>query len=151
MIDVSERGRAILRLAAAALGGAFVAWSFQPVGLWWLSWVGVAVLFVALLGRPSWRITVGTAVLWGFTTAMIALPWISEFVGAMPYVALSVTLGLMQIPGILLARFILGADLPWPPPSDRVGPPGSRDGFPNPDPPYNTKQPTTMKSFPTYG
>lgn len=114
MIDASERGRAILRLAAAALGGAFVAWSFQPVGLWWLSWVGGAVLFVALLGRPSWRITVGMAVLWGFTTAMIALPWISEFVGAMPYVALSVTMGLMQIPGILLARFILGADLPWP-------------------------------------
>ena len=110
----SGRGLVLARLALSALGAAFVAWSFQPVGLWWLSWLGVAMLLIALLGRPSWRVTIAMAVIWGFTTAMIALPWISEFVGAMPYVALSVTLGLMQIPGILLARFILGASLPWP-------------------------------------
>ncbi|MFC3850918.1 apolipoprotein N-acyltransferase [Corynebacterium hansenii] len=125
MIHLRKRGPVLIRFAAAAVGGAFVAWSFQPVGLWWLAWLGVAGLLVALLGRPSWGATVGMAVIWGFTTSMIALPWISEFVGAMPYVALSVTLGLMQIPGVLLARFILGADgrgtgprtpaaVPWP-------------------------------------
>lgn len=102
--------RTVLRLLAAAAAGACVAWSFQPAGLWWLSVAGLAVLFTALLGRPSWKVTVGMAVLFGFATAMIALPWISEFVGAMPYVALSVTLGLLQIPGIALARAILGAD-----------------------------------------
>ena len=108
-------GKLVLaRFLLTAIGGAFVAWSFQPFGLWWLGWAGVAMLFVALLGGPSWRATVGLAVVWGFVTAMIALPWIAEFVGAMPYVALAVTLGLMQIPGVLLARFILGADLPWP-------------------------------------
>ena len=86
-------GKLVLaRFLLTAIGGAFVAWSFQPFGLWWLGWAGVAMLFVALLGRPSWRATVGLAVVWGFVTAMIALPWIAEFVGAMPYVALAVTL-----------------------------------------------------------
>ena len=40
----SGRGLVLARLALSALGAAFVAWSFQPVGLWWLSWLGVAML-----------------------------------------------------------------------------------------------------------
>ncbi|MFD5868709.1 apolipoprotein N-acyltransferase [Corynebacterium sp. NPDC060344] len=114
MTRISGRGLIALRLAAAALGAAFVAWSFQPLGLWWLAWLGVSMLLVALLGRPSWRVTVAMSVISGATTALIALPWISEFVGAMPYGALSVTLGLMQIPGVALARFILGSAAAWP-------------------------------------
>ncbi|WP_295628453.1 apolipoprotein N-acyltransferase [uncultured Corynebacterium sp.] len=106
----SGRLAALARIALAAVGGAFVAWSFQPIGLWWLAWIGVAGLLVALLGRPSWWTTAGIAVAWGFTTAMIALPWIASFVGTVPYVALAVVLGLMQIPGIAVARAILGAD-----------------------------------------
>ena len=60
----SGRGLVLARLALSALGAAFVAWSFQPVGLWWLSWLGVAMLLIALLGRPSWRVTIAMAVIW---------------------------------------------------------------------------------------
>lgn len=117
--------RALVRLVAAGLGGLCVFASFQPLGLWWLGWFGVAILLAALLGRPSWRVTVAMAVVFGFATSMAALPWIAAFVGTMPYVALSVTLGIMAIPGVVLARLILGADggtaggghsrgIPWP-------------------------------------
>lgn len=117
--------RAFYRLTLAAASGAAVYYSYEPHGVWWLGVLGIALFFFSLTPWPaSWNRVVGAprgtrlgpsggfGALLAFTHALFCylylLPWIGEFVGPMPYVALAVTLALYAIPtgifGALAAR-----------------------------------------------
>ena len=99
----SRRGCAcaLARGAVAALGGAAVYASYEPVGLWVGGILGVFLLCVALAPWPArWSAPLG---LWGgaglgfvhsAVLCALTLPWIGHFVGALPYIALCVVLSL---------------------------------------------------------
>lgn len=117
--------RAFLRFTLAAASGAAVYASYEPHGIALLGIIGVASFFLALSPWPaSWNRFVGAPLgtrlgpsggfgaLLGFVHALFCylflLPWIGEFVGALPYVALAVACALYAIPlgvfGVLAAR-----------------------------------------------
>ncbi|PRQ12108.1 apolipoprotein N-acyltransferase [Corynebacterium sp. 13CS0277] len=100
-----------VRMLLAAVGGVGVYLSFAPHGLWPLGIVGMAVFLAAAApwgGRPlsaGGGLVVGLA--HGLALYLLLLPWVGEFVGAMPYVALAVTEALYSAGlGVLLARVL---------------------------------------------
>lgn len=88
----------LLRLALAALSGWLVYLSYEPHGYWLAGIAGAGLLFAALVPWGSARPSAWVGALVGFVHAtacyLFLLPWIGEFVGAMPYIALCVFLGL---------------------------------------------------------
>ncbi|WKD57688.1 Apolipoprotein N-acyltransferase [Corynebacterium capitovis DSM 44611] len=110
---------ALLRLALAAVSGALVFTSYEPLGLWPLAVVGIGAFYAALMPWPagvgSWARSNPSGrfgALLGFVHALslylLLLPWVGEFVGPAPFVALSITLALFSLPvgafGVLLGR-----------------------------------------------
>ncbi|WP_342319723.1 apolipoprotein N-acyltransferase [Corynebacterium mayonis] len=103
----------LFRIALAALSGKLVFYSYEPHGMWWLGIVGLALFVASLAPWPlGLRVSVKAGALLGFTHSfflfLFMLPWIGEFVGWQPYVALSFFLALYGIPvgafGAVLAR-----------------------------------------------
>lgn len=105
---------AFYRITLAALAGWLVYLSYEPHGYWWCAIVGIALLFLALspwspkvtgkiglAGAAQERPSAAFGALLGFVHGVACylylLPWIGEFVGAMPYVALSITMALYAI------------------------------------------------------
>ncbi|WP_080794956.1 apolipoprotein N-acyltransferase [Corynebacterium pacaense] len=97
--------RLLLRLLIAAGGGLFVYASYEPVGWFWAGIVGIALFYICLCPW-SWRPVAGSptiaqGMLLGFTHGLVQyllmLPWIGEFVGNLPYLALSVVLALYAL------------------------------------------------------
>lgn len=78
----------VLRVAAAAGGGAVLYLSFPPYGPWWLAPVALALLGVAVHDRSA-RAGFGYGVLFGLASLLPLLVWTGEFVGALPWLALS--------------------------------------------------------------
>lgn len=110
---MTERMRHFLRAIAAIGSGLLLFASFAPGGLWWAGIISVFLLMLALSGRPGMPITLVIGFLWGMTAALASLPWIAEFVGGMPWVALAVTLGLFHMMTAIGIRIILGSTIPW--------------------------------------
>lgn len=85
------------RLAAAAASGLLVFASYEPLGWWPAGIIGLGLLYCALSRARSLR----EGALLGFVQSLclflLLLPWIGEFVGATPYIALSVVLALFGI------------------------------------------------------
>lgn len=118
---------AFLRFGLAALSGWLVYFSYEPHGYWAAGVAGTALFFLSLVpwprrvtaalgmaGEAQERPTAGFGALLGgahaLTCYLFLLPWIGEFVGAMPYIALSVFLALY---GMLTGAFgVLAARLP---------------------------------------
>lgn len=118
---------AFLRFGLAALSGWLVYFSYEPHGFWAAGVAGTALLFLSLVpwprkataalgmaGEAQERPTARFGALLGLIHALVCylflLPWIGEFVGAMPYIALALFLALY---GILTGVFgVLAARLP---------------------------------------
>lgn len=107
----------LLRLLLAAASGFLVYTSNEPLGWWWAGLLGVAGLYLALMtwrGRPGPTLRAGA--LLGFTHAVVLylfmLPWIGEFVGDLPYIALAVFCALYAlvtgVGGVAVARWRYG-------------------------------------------
>lgn len=84
----TRRTTRVLRLAAAASGGALLYLSFPPYGPWWLAPVAFALLGLAVHDRRA-RAGFGYGVLFGLVSLLPLLVWTGEFVGALPWLALS--------------------------------------------------------------
>lgn len=109
-----------LRFVLAACSGWLVFFSYEPHGHWFSAIVGISVFYLALMPWQRWpgtdRPSAAFGGLLGFTQAafcyLYLLPWIGEFVGAMPYVALSIFLALYGIAigvfGVIVARWRFG-------------------------------------------
>ncbi|WPF67179.1 apolipoprotein N-acyltransferase [Corynebacterium sp. 22KM0430] len=96
------------RLAAAAASGLLVFASYEPLGWWPAGIIGLGLIYHALQSTRSLR----EGALLGFVQALslflLLLPWVGEFVGATPYIALSVLLAffgiLTGVGGVALRR-----------------------------------------------
>lgn len=121
---------AFLRFGLAAFSGWLVYLSYEPIGHWWAAVLGIALLWLTLIpwprrataalgmaGEAQERPSVRFGALIGFTHGLFCylflLPWVGEFVGAMPYIALAVTMALYALAtgafGVLVARWRYGA------------------------------------------
>lgn len=121
---------AFLRFGLAAVSGWLVYLSYEPVGWWWAGIAGISLLWLTLVpwprtvtaalgmaGEAQERPTAGFGALIGFTHSLFCclflLPWVGEFVGVMPYIALSLTMALYALltgaAGVLAARWRYGA------------------------------------------
>lgn len=112
----------IARLLLAGLGGVLVYFSYEPHGFAAAGVVGVALFYAALAPWPRQPVgaAAGPTAKWGallgfihgFSAYVLLLPWVGEFVGALPWIALSVTLALWTILtgifGVLVARWRFG-------------------------------------------
>ena len=121
---------AFLRFGLAAISGWLVYLSYEPIGHWWAAVLGIALLWLTLVpwprrataalgmaGEAQERPSVRFGALIGFTHGLFCylflLPWVGEFVGAMPYIALAITMALYALAtgafGVLVARWRFGA------------------------------------------
>lgn len=107
----------LLRLVVAAFSGLLVYASYEPLGWFVAGIAGMALLFLAYAprsfftraaqrtdsnrpemsnGDPSAGGGFLIGLVHGLSLYLLLLPWIGEFVGAMPYIALSVVLALFS-------------------------------------------------------
>ncbi|MCT1370295.1 apolipoprotein N-acyltransferase [Corynebacterium mucifaciens] len=121
---------AFIRFGLAAVSGWLVYLSYEPIGHWWAGIAGVALLWLMLvpwprsvttpLGmageaqeRPSAAFGAFIGLTHGLFCYLFLLPWVGEFVGPMPYVALAVTMALYALAtgafGVIAARWRFGA------------------------------------------
>ncbi|MBY6413950.1 apolipoprotein N-acyltransferase [Rhodococcus sp. BP-252] len=85
----SRRGFGIgIRLAAAASAGLGLYASFPPIGVWILAPVAIA-MFVATVRGQSARAGACYGMIMGLALFLPLLPWVGEYVGAAPWLALA--------------------------------------------------------------
>ncbi|QGU04582.1 apolipoprotein N-acyltransferase [Corynebacterium comes] len=107
----------LLRLFLAAASGFLAFTSNEPLGWWFMAVFGMAGLYISLMpwkGRPGPSLRAGA--LLGFVHALVLylfmLPWIGEFVGNLPYVALALFCALSALitglGGVAVARWRYG-------------------------------------------
>ena len=104
--------RAWIRLLAAASSGLLLYATFPPLDLWFLAPVAIAMLLLAVRGRGT-RAGAGYGFVAGSALFVPLLPWVGEYVGSVPWLALAVAQALF------VAMFGAVADrmsrLPWAP------------------------------------
>lgn len=86
-----------LRLGVAALSGVSVYLSYAPIGWWPAAIVGMALFYLCLAPQVTVRVGALLGFVHGLSLYLFLLPWIGEFVGNLPYVALAVTEALYSI------------------------------------------------------
>ena len=102
------------RLLAAVAGGVSMSAGFAPLSWWWAPMLALAVL-AGVLTRPSTTVAggFGYGYLFGLAFYLPLLPWVSGFVGPMPWLALCAMCALFPALFGLLAVAVRG--LPgWP-------------------------------------
>lgn len=91
----------LFKLLLAALAGLFIYASYEPLGWWWSAIVGLALWYLLLSGASLTRGALYTVACWA-VCYLFLLPWVGEFVGAAPFLALCVYLSLWSVPlGVL--------------------------------------------------
>ncbi|OZC42544.1 apolipoprotein N-acyltransferase [Rhodococcus sp. 15-725-2-2b] len=102
--------RAWIRLFAAAWSGLMLYATFPPIDLWFLAPVAIAMLLLAVRGRGT---RAGAGFVAGSAFFVPLLPWVGEYVGSVPWLALAV------VQALFVAMFGAVADrmsrLPWAP------------------------------------
>lgn len=90
---------------AAAAGGLMYA-SFPPLHhVWWLAPVSLGLLYAVMtIGRPSVKSCAGSGFVFGLAFFVPLLPWIGEYVGPLPWLALAAVMaGYLALFGALAA------------------------------------------------
>ena len=86
----------------AALAGVLFAFSFEPIGLWFLAPISYAIfLRICQKGVNLYR----SAFLFGFISSAITLWWAGKYVGLIPLAFLALLHGLFYLPLGLLGRY----------------------------------------------
>lgn len=86
----------------AAFAGVLFAFSFEPIGLWFLAPISYAILLRILQKRVNLYLS---AFLFGFISSAITLWWAGKYVGLIPLVLLALLHGLFYLPLGLLGRY----------------------------------------------
>jgi apolipoprotein N-acyltransferase len=84
------------------VAGIIYSLSFEPVGLWFLAPVSLALNIYLLRRFRRYELQ---SFFFAFTSSLIILSWSKTFVGALPWIALAVLQGLLAIPIGMTARF----------------------------------------------
>ena len=104
--------RAWIRLLAVASSGLMLYATFPPVDLWFLAPAAIAVLVLAVRGQGALA-GAGYGFVAGSAFFVPLLPWVGEYVGSVPWLALAV------VQALFVAMFGAVADrmsrLPWGP------------------------------------
>ncbi|MDN8623402.1 apolipoprotein N-acyltransferase [Corynebacterium sp. 23_3061] len=93
----------VIRLSLAAFAGLCVYASYEPNGLWLAAPLGIALLITALQPwgnrspAPSAWLGALIAFTQGLITYLFYLPWIGEYVGSLPWIALSIVEALYSL------------------------------------------------------
>ncbi|MGH3798207.1 MAG: apolipoprotein N-acyltransferase [Pseudonocardiaceae bacterium] len=91
--SVRRPGRALLRLGTAVGAGVLLYVDVPPRELWWLAPMAFALLWQVLrgpgTGRPRVRAGFGYGFAFGLGFFVPLLPWVGEYVGALPWLALA--------------------------------------------------------------
>ncbi|MDZ7914732.1 MAG: hypothetical protein U5O16_23310, partial [Rhodococcus sp. (in: high G+C Gram-positive bacteria)] len=82
-----EGPRTWARLTAAATSGLAMYATFPPLDLWFLAPVAIAMLLLAVCGRGA-RAGAGYGFVAGSAFFVPLLPWVGEYVGSVPWLAL---------------------------------------------------------------
>jgi apolipoprotein N-acyltransferase len=86
----------------AALAGVLFAFSFEPIGLWFLAPISYAIfLNICQKGMNIYR----NAFLFGFISSAITLWWAGKYVGLLPLALLALLHGLFYLPLGLMSRY----------------------------------------------
>ena len=86
----------------AALAGVLFAFSFEPVGLWFLAPISYALLLrICQKGEYLYR----RAFLFGFISSAVTLWWAGKYVGLVPLALLALLHGLFYLPLGLIGRY----------------------------------------------
>lgn len=85
------------RLAAAAFSGLLVFASYEPLGWWPAGIVGLGLLYHALRRARSLREGALLGLVQALSLYLLLLPWVGEFVGSAPYLALCAVLALFGL------------------------------------------------------
>jgi apolipoprotein N-acyltransferase len=96
----------LVSIALSVLSGILLSGAFEPVGKWWLAPIALAVHMYAL--TLTQRKIVSTF-LFAVIANSIILHWSSTFVGALPWLILSVGMSLFYLPLALVARWGVAA------------------------------------------
>lgn len=127
----STRAINIVRILLAGAGGVLIYFSYEPHGIAAAGIAGIMLFYLALApwsfagsdvedsasgavtrARPTVKQGALFGFLHGFCAYILLLPWVGEFVGALPWIALSITLALWSIVtgifGVLVARWRYG-------------------------------------------
>ena len=102
-----------LRWAAAVTSGIMLYLTFAPHGLWWLAPIGLAVLYLVILGQRA-RAGFGYGLLAGLGMMVPLLWWAGEFVGPIGSIPLAALQALLVAPAtaaIAVTTRIPGAPL----------------------------------------
>ena len=87
----------------AALSGFLLNTSFEPIGIWWSAPLAIALLLIALESRSlAWRIT--SLFVFGLTFFGPLLHWSSTYVGAIPWIFLTILESTFFIPLAFISR-----------------------------------------------
>ena len=93
----------VIRLSLAAFAGLCVYASYEPNGLWLAAPLGIALLIIALQPwgdkSPAPGAWLGALIAFtqGLITYLFYLPWIGEYVGSLPWIALSIVEALYSL------------------------------------------------------
>ena len=82
-------------MVALILSAVIVSAAFEPIGIWYAAIVGYALFFHALTKS---RKPIASAFIFGLIANAIVLHWSSKYVGALPWLLLSLLQGLFYIP-----------------------------------------------------
>lgn len=90
-----------LRLIGAALSGVLVYVSYEPLGWSWAAILGMTLFIACLLPGGTTQVSTKLGMALGvshfLTLYLLLLPWVGEFVGMMPFLALASYLALFGI------------------------------------------------------
>lgn len=92
----------MVALLISALSGALLSAAFEPVGKWWVAPIALAGHIYALTISSK---KVFSVFVFAVTMNLIVLHWSSTFVGALPWIILSIGMSIFYLPLALVTRW----------------------------------------------
>jgi apolipoprotein N-acyltransferase len=92
----------LVALLISALSGALLSAAFEPVGKWWVAPIALAGHIYALTLSSK---KIFSVFVFAVTMNLIVLHWSSTFVGALPWIILSIGMSIFYLPLALVTRW----------------------------------------------
>jgi apolipoprotein N-acyltransferase len=91
----------VVNLLLSALSGLLLSAAFEPIAMWWLAPIGLALAMYALDRSEHKYLSV---LIFALTFNLVLLHWTSIFVGSLPWIILATGLTLFYLPLVLVKR-----------------------------------------------
>jgi len=91
----------LVNLLLSALSGLLLSAAFEPIALWWLAPIALALAMYALANSERKYLSV---LAFGLTFNLVLLHWTSIYVGSLPWIILATGLTLLYLPLVAVKR-----------------------------------------------